>query len=140
MNRNIYHNQGKKKKIQGFHKPGSKNTMVSRGLPVPHFFSESDRVPRNWCQYLSWAPVKKSLEEVIKTGKCHSPYLTGVLLDQLCSAKSPKAGGHRVRCSAAVGPVFLGGSGSGVSKKTLWCCRAHLPPHAKGSGRNAPCL
>lgn len=38
--------------------------MISLGLPVPHLFSESDRVSGSWCQYPSAAAVKKRLEEV----------------------------------------------------------------------------
>ena len=49
---------------KSFHKPGSKNTMISLGLPVPHLFSKSDRVSGSWCQYPSAAAIKKRLEDV----------------------------------------------------------------------------
>ena len=64
--------------------------MISPGLPIPHVFSESDGVSRSWCQHLSSDPVKKSPEETIENGKCHSPCLTGVLLGRLYPNKVSK--------------------------------------------------
>ena len=85
-------NRGYRKHIttrgkKSFPKPASKNTTISRGLPVPHLLSESDRVSRSWCQFLSAAPVKKRLEEVSKKGRCHSPCLMGILLGRLYPSK-----------------------------------------------------